>query len=208
MKKLAIKSRQSALGGLFITLLLVLTFSPNCDLLPNDKDFEPTGNPYTLNPNIELIRIQESKTRYNPTGTFSLDFIARSKSGNTESANLPAGLFFLASNKKVQNTIIVKDYQIPVTSVVDTFTLGVFSVNEFKDLPGDADYYTIGPITDNPDLNQIIDIVRHKRLDASNVLTVQRAIYQVTSGDSLSSTMLESLNMLPPESDLPFESTL
>lgn len=202
MKNLTRQRRIKSNSLLFIIiLLLVLVFSPTCDFLRTNQDFEPTGAPYYLNPNIELVRIRESKTRYNPAGAFSLDFIARSKSMNTETITLPAGLFFLAANKKIQNTIIVKDYQISVTSVVDTFTIGVFSVNEFKDLPGDSDFYTIGPITNNPDLIRIIDIVKHKSLNASNVLTVQRAIYQVTSDDSLSPAMVESLNMLPPESN-------
>ncbi len=179
--------------------ITILIFCLACDFLNRNHDFQPTGNPYTLNPNVELIRIQESRTRFNPSGAFFLDFIARGKSGSIETVNLPAGLFFVAQNKKVQNTIIVKNYHISVTSEVDTFTLGTFSVNEFKELPGDSDFYTIGPITDNPNLIQIIDIVSDKKLDASNVMLVQRAIYQVTSDDSLSPAMVESLNLLPPD---------
>lgn len=179
-------------------LIFTLIFLTTCDFLKN-KDFEPSGDAYTLNPGIELIRIQKSLIRYNPAGAFSFDFICRSKSSRTETANLPAGLFFLAPTQKVHNTIIVKDLPISVTSEIDTFTIGVFSVNEFRVPPGEADFYSLGPITDHPDLLRIIEIVKNKRLDASNVMTVQNAIYQVTSGDSLSSVMVESLNRLPTE---------
>lgn len=179
-------------------LLLAMILFLACDFLKLERDFVPTGDPYTLNPNIELIRIQESLTRYNSTGTFSLDFIARSKSNNPETAILPAGLFFISQNPKVQNMIIVKDFGITVTSNTDTFTIGAFSVNEFKALPGDSDFFQIGPITNHPDLLRIIDIVKDKKLNADNVFTVQRAIYQVTSEGSLSSAMVESLNSLPP----------
>ena len=168
-----------------------------CDFLNQDQDFEPTGTPYTLNSDIELIRIQESQLNYNPTGAFSIDFICRSKSNSTETATLPAGLFFLNQNPKVQNLIIVKDFGISVSNNVKTFTLGAFSVNEFKSVPSDSDFYTLGPVTDNPDLQTIINIVIGKKLSASNVLTVQRAINQVTSDDSLSAAMVESLNLLP-----------
>jgi len=178
-------------------LLIILILVATCDFLKKNQDFEPTGDPYTLNSSIELIKIQESRTNFNPTGAFSLDFICCSKSNNTEVATLPAGLFFIAQNKKIQNTMIVKDFLISVSNTVDTFTLGVFSVNEFKSLPGDSDFYNSGPVTDHPDLIRIIDIVKNKKPDASNSLMVQHAIYQVTSGDSLSPAMVESLNLLP-----------
>ncbi|MDH5185488.1 MAG: hypothetical protein OEZ20_09780 [candidate division WOR-3 bacterium] len=177
-----------------IVLLIVFTA---CDFLNSNQDFEPTGNSFTLNPNIELIQIQASRVQFNPSGTFSLDFICQSKSPNVETATLPAGLFFLAQNKKVQNTIIVKDYKISASNLVDTFSIGTFSVNEFKAVPGDSDFYNIGPITDHTDLLRIIAIVKGKKLDASNVMTVQHAIYQVTSDDSLGQVMLDSLENLP-----------
>ena len=181
------------LSAIFILIFLFVT----CDFLNNNHDFEPTGTSYTLNSNIELIQIQESQTNYNPTGAFSLDFICRSRTNNQEVATLPAGLFLLAQNKKIQNTIIVKDFFVSAADRVDTITLGAFSVNEFKSLPGDSDFYSIGPVTDHPDLIRIIDIVKTKLLNSSNVLTVQHAIYQVTSNDSLSSAMVESLNLIP-----------
>ena len=168
-----------------------------CDFFKKNQDFEPTGNPYTLNSNIELIQIKESRNNFNPTGAFSLDFICRSISNDTVFATLPAGLFFLTSSKKIQNTIIVKDFLITATGSVNTITLGAYSVNEFRQLPGDSDSYSIGSVTDNPDLLHIIDIVKGKRLTVSNTMTVQRAIYEVTSGDSLSAAMVESLNLLP-----------
>jgi hypothetical protein len=181
------------LSAIFILVFLFVT----CDFLNNNQDFEPTGTSYTLNSNIELIRIQESNLNYNPTGFFSIDFICHSKSSSTETATLPAGLFFTCQNSKVQNLIIVKDFGVSVASAADTFTLGAFSVNEFKSLPGDSDFYSIGPVTDHPDLIRIINIVKTKLLNSSNVLTVQHAIYQVTSNDSLSSAMVESLNLIP-----------
>ncbi len=184
------------LGLLGIGLVFFLIFV-TCDFLNLDEDFEPTGTPYTLNSDIELIRIQESQLNYNPTGAFSIDFICRSKTNSVEIATLPAGLFFLNQNAKVQNLIIVKKFGVSVSNNIDTFTLGAFSVNEFKSVPSDSDFYLLGPVTNNPDLQRIIDIVRSKRLSASNVMTVQRALYQVTSDDSLSSAMVESLNMLP-----------
>jgi hypothetical protein len=193
MKPLFMKGRRFLVSNR-IQILLILFVA--CDFLNQNNDFEPTGDPFTLNPNITLVKIQESRTRFNPSGAFSLDFICNSKSNNTETAILPAGLFFISQNKKVQNTIIVKDYQISVSSAVDTFTIGTFSVNEFKALPGDSDFYSTGPVTDNPDLQRIIDIVRNKNLNPSNVMTVQHAIYQVTSGDSLSPAMLDSLTHL------------
>jgi len=181
------------LCAIFILIFLFIT----CDFSNNNQDFEPTGTSYTFNSNIELIQIQESRTNFNPTGAFSLDFIYRSRTNNTVVETLPAGLFFTTQNKKVQNTIIVKDFLVSATNTVDTITLGVFSVNEFKSLPGDSDFYDTGPVTDHPDLIHIVDIVKGKRLTVSTSLTVQRAIYQVTSNDSLSSAMVESLNLIP-----------
>ena len=148
------------ISWLFAGILILLIIFTTCDFLNQIDEFEPTGTPYTLNSDIELVRIQESRLNYNSTGLFSLDFICHSKSSSTETATLPAGLFFICQNSKVQSMIIVKDFGISVSSAQDTFTLGAFSVNESKSVPGDSDFYNIGPITDNSDLKKIIDIVK------------------------------------------------
>jgi hypothetical protein len=97
--------------------------------------------------------------------------------------------------------IIGKGQPIVVPAGHDTLiTIGAFCCNEGRDPPDDADTFAVGPITDIAELQEIISITRFKRLNATNVLMVQNAIWSVTDGDGLTQVMIDSLNRLPNDS--------
>lgn len=178
-------------------LLVAVVLILGCDLLPKG-DFEPSGTNFNLNSNITVKSIKSSKTGYNPTGPFTIDLICSSNSQNTETDKLPVGLFFLSENTKVQHLILIKEQQISAPVSKDTtIVIASYSVNKNKLVAGDTDRYQLGPVTDNSDLETIIDIVRNKNLNPTNYMLVQRAIYQVTDGDGLTSAMEDSLKALP-----------
>jgi|GEM_PF-549208 len=160
--------------------------------------FEPTGTPFHLKATVRMVKLTGSRTGYNPTGLFSMDFTGQSLTADTTSDTLPAGLVLRSLSQPVQHMIIVKDQPLVVSAGHDTLiTIGTFCCNEGRNPPTDTDYFEIGPITDNTELQQIYSITRFKELNSSNVLTVQNAVWAVTDGDGLTQAMLDSLNNLP-----------
>lgn len=173
-----------------------------CGLIPdNQGNFEPTGTAFTLNPQISVTQMVGSRTGYDPTGMFSIDFSGHSTGEGDASDVLPAGLFLSSTKSKVQHMLLVQDHPITVPPTQDTtITIGTYCCNESRAVPNDTDRYTIGPITDNADLQTIVGITKHKLLDVSNVNVVQNAVWSVTDGSGLTQSMIDSLNALPAES--------
>jgi len=181
-----------ALGAAFLTCL------------PFDNPgFEPTGTPFYLKSTVRLAKLAGSRIGYNPTGLFSLDFTGQSLTADTATDTLPAGLVLRSLTQPVQHMIIAKDQPLVVPAGHDTLiTIGTFCCNEGRTPPTDTDYFEIGPITDNTELQQIYSITRFKQLNSSNVLTVQNAIWAVTDGDGLTQALIDSLNSLPGDTTL------
>jgi len=179
--------------GLGAALLTCLPINPS-------HNFEPSGTPFYLKATVRMVKLAGSRSGYNPTGLFSLDFTGQSLTADTASDTLPAGLVLRSQFQPVQHMIIAKDQPLVVPAGHDTLmTIGSFCCNELRTPPTDTDYFDIGPITDNSELQQIISITRLKQLNSSNVLTVQNAIWAVTDGDGLTQVLIDSLNALPSD---------
>lgn len=185
--------------GLFLLLVVLGLGVALLTCLPFDNaGFEPTGTPFYLKATVRMAKLAGSRTGYNPTGLFSMDFSGQSLTADTASDTLPAGLVLRSLTRPVQHMIIAKDQPLVVPAGHDTLiTIGTFCCNEGRTPPTDTDYFELGPITDNTELQQIYSITRFKRLNSSNVLTVQNAIWAVTDGDGLTQVLLDSLNNLP-----------
>ena len=185
------------LASLVLALGLVLAIV-GCQYILPRQEFEPSGTQFNLNSMIQVTDIAGATTGYDPTGLFTLELKGKSLGSGVESDVLPAGLLFRSSNREVQHMILVRDYSIAVPAGHDTvIAIGVFCCNSSRAVPNDTDRYTIGPVTDNSDLQTIVAITKHKSLGPSNVSLVQDAIWSVTDGDGLTQGMTDSLNALP-----------
>ena len=178
--------------------LVVLLFAGACDLLGLIDQFQPTGTPFNINSNIEVISITGSKRHFSDSGQVTIDFKARSRSSGTEDDILPGGLFLTSGPDRVQHVVLLKSHYLEVGSEATLRVVGTFCCNERNRTPDDADTLQLGPITDNSDLQDLVELVRDRDI-SQNLGLVERAVYMVTDSTGLTQAYRDSISNLPPE---------
>ncbi len=179
-------------------MLVFLLLLAACDNFLVPTDFEPTGSPFSLNPGITLITIAGDRQHFSPNGLYSLALVARANNSAYASDTLPAGLLFTSSRNSTQHMIMLKDHPVTFSTNNTTVVLGVFCCNRRRLIPAEADTFTLGPLTDNPELRQLAELVRHKRI-SENLGMVQRAVWMVTDSTGLTQAYIDSIRALPDE---------
>jgi len=170
----------------------------SCDDLFPDDGFEPTGTPFTLAPGIDLVAAT-GDPRLHDLGPVTLAITLTSSTGQTETDDLPAGLFFRPGGR-VQNVILLKGQPVVAGTTATKTLLGSFCCNFQHLTPNDDDTLELGPVTDNPDLRQIIDLVEDRDISGpSDMAMVQNAVYMVTDSGGLNQAYIDSLGDLPPD---------
>jgi len=178
-------------GALALALLFLA-----CDVLPTGE-FAPTGTQFTLNSNINVISIT-GDPNISYEGPMTIAFNAVSRTSNTESDVLPAGLLLVRRNSRTQHLLFLKDQPVTATVVTTKTLVGTFCCNKHRNIPDAGDTFDLGPITDNADLQQIVGIVKHKDIsNSSNMWMVQRAVQMVTDSTGLTQAYVDSLEALP-----------
>ncbi|UCG42008.1 MAG: hypothetical protein JSU73_08965 [candidate division WOR-3 bacterium] len=178
--------------------LVALLFVAACDLLDLIDEFEPTGIPFNLDPDIEVISITGSKRNFSDSGQVTIDFKARSRNSGTEDDILPGGLFLTSGLERVQHVILLKSHRLEVGPEATLRVVGTFCCNERDRTPDDGDTLQLGPITDNSDLQDLVDLVRDRDI-SRNLGLVERAVYMVTDSTGLTQAYRDSISRLPPE---------
>jgi hypothetical protein len=175
--------------------LLVVT---GCDFLPFN-DFEPTGTLFYLNAGIEAASIT-GDPRLSDYGPFTLAFNARASGATDVRDTLPAGLLFRSARNSTQHMLLLKDHPITASPGVTANALGSFCCNQRRVSPDRGDTFELGPITDDPGLQQLVTLVRGKDIsDGGDMWMVQRAVYLVTDSTGLTQAYIDSINALPPD---------
>lgn len=170
----------------------------SCDLLfPGPGDFEPSGTEFRLNADIELISVTGKNQGFPGTGTYPLEMKVRSKSSGLRTDTLPAGLLFRSVQSGVQHVLVLKPQVVVCGTSPASCELGVFCCNEHRHMPRASDTFELGPITDNPGLEEIIGLVRDKDISGS-LWMVQRAVWMLTDSTGLTQAYRDSLGELPP----------
>ena len=169
-----------------------------CDLLPTNE-FEPTGTQFTLNSNIDVVSITgDPDISYK--GPMTIAFRAVSRTSSTESDVLPAGLLLVRRNNQTQHLLFLKDQPVTAQTSTTKTLLGTFCCNRYRDLPDAGDTFDLGPVTDNPELRQIVSLVKNKDVsNGSNMWMVQRAVQMVTDSTGLTQAYIDSINALPAD---------
>jgi hypothetical protein len=186
--------RDSLFRGAIALALLFLA----CDLLPTNE-FEPTGTQFNINPDINVVSITGDPD-LNDMGPMTIAFKTVSRSSSIESDVLPAGLLLVRRNNQTQHLLFLKDQ--PVTAQISTTKtlLGTFCCNKDRDLPDAGHTFDLGPVTDNPELQQIVSLVKNKDIsNSSNMWMVQRAVQMVTDSTGLTQAYIDSINALPAD---------
>lgn len=188
--------RYSALGLLGAVLALLVVAA--CDFFPFN-DFEPTGTPFYLNAGIEAASIT-GDPRLNDYGPFALAFNARASGAADVHDTLPAGLLFRSARNSTQHMLLLKDHPITASPGITANVLGSFCCNERRVSPDRGDTFELGPVTDDPGLQQLVTLVRGKDIsDGGDMWMVQRAVYLVTDSTGLTQAYIDSINALPPD---------
>lgn len=184
--------RNSVIRGAPALLLLVLA----CDMLPTDE-FEPTGNTFAINSNINVVSITGDPD-LSDMGPMTMAFNAVSRTSSTETDVLSAGLLLVRRNNQTQHLLLLKDQPVTAAAVTTKTLLGSFCCNKHRDIPDAGDTFDLGPTTDNTGLQQIVEIVRNKDVsNATDMFMVQRAVQMVTDSTGLTQAYIDSLNALP-----------
>lgn len=178
-------------GAIALVLLLLA-----CDLLPTNE-FEPTGTQFNLNPNINVISVT-GNPQTSDYGPFTMGMTIVSRTSNTETDVLPAGLLLKRRVNNTQHMLLLKSQAITAGTTSSVVLLGTFCCNEHRPSPDKGDTFDIGPVTDNSGLLQLDSLVQHKDFsEGSNMWMVQRAVYLVTDSTGLTQAYIDSINALP-----------
>jgi hypothetical protein len=181
---------------------IVLALAAGCSLLnPDGGKFKPKGTPFALNPDIQVTSIVGSDTGYSRFGNYPLEIHGLSQTGNQATDTLVGGLFLVSLDIQTQHIVIIKPQVVSFGAAETSLVIGGFCCNPELDAPEAEDDFEIGPVTDNADLQKIVDICADRDVTYSG-FTVQMAVWQVTDGDGLTAAMEDSLRDLPPDSSL------
>jgi len=180
-------------GALALALLFLA-----CDVLPTNE-FEPTGTQFDINPNIHVLSIAGNPDEA-PNGPMRLDMTVVSRTSSVESAVLPAGLLFRRRNNQTQHVLLLKAHPVTATTTNRLEIVGGFCCNKKRDAPDVGDTFDIGPVTDNAELQQIVDSLQHKDISRSaDMYVVQHAVYMVTDSTGLTQAYIDSIRALPAD---------
>jgi len=194
-QKAASETQIMVLSFVFAVLLLFV----GCDAFFLPDDYQPSGTAFNLNPNIEVVGITGGLTPVG-SGLYTLDMTVRSSGSGPASDVLPGGLFFTSSDDRVEHMIALKSQDITADSGDTVNRLGVFGCNKGRMIPGSSDSYDVGPVTDDPELQRLVRLVRSKDI-SSDLGMIQRAVYLVTDSTGLTQAYVDSIEALPTEKD-------
>jgi len=176
-------------------LALALVFLA-CDVLTT-FEFEPTGTQFTLNSNINVISII-GDPRTSNMGKVTIAFNAVSRTSSAQTAVLPAGLLLVRRNNQTQHLLFLKDQTITAQTSPTKTLVGTFCCNKYRNIPDAGDTFDLGPVTDNAELLQIVDLVKNKNISGyTDMPLVQRAVQMVTDSTGLTQAYIDSLDALP-----------
>jgi hypothetical protein len=185
--------RRSAL----LTILLVV-FAAGC-LKPG---FNFNGAAFSINSDMRLDTLNGAAYTYNGRGLFSIGLVGRSLGDSVEYDTLPAGLFFMAVSDQVQNIVLLKRHIIRFGLADTSFSVWGFCCNSSLDAPGGEDGFTVGAVTANAKLNQLIDILADRDVSAA-LVSVQLAVWEIVDRNRLPQSYIEQFEALPPDTAAP-----
>lgn len=165
-------------------------------LLPGPNDFEPTGTDFRLNDNLAIIAISGKDQGFPTTGVYPVNLRLVSRTQNQVADTLPAGLLFRSAKRRVQHLLCLKPHTVAAGSAAQDIMVGAFCCNKYRAIPRSSDTFTLGPVTDNSELQEIVGLVRNKNI-SGHLWMVQRAVWMVTDSTGLNQVYRDSLAALP-----------
>lgn len=121
--------------------------------------------------------------------------LVNSSSGSV-TVTFPGGLIFISESDEVQNGILVQERVIVIPpTTTQRIALGLDCANGGRHAPAEEDLYRFGPVTDNPELLELIGLLADK--DISQFST-QFAVWEITDFGGLTDETRAEIEALPP----------
>ena len=133
---------------------------------------------------------------------FSYEFVnvcirLRNAGASATTVTLPTGLEFVSQDADVQNGLVVQPIQIVVPGSRDTtVVVHIWCVNEHRGASTSGMRYTLGPVTNVADINEIASLLVGKRLDDDAVGPIQEAVWDVSDRGGLTNESRDALRAL------------
>lgn len=165
----------------------------------------PSGDPFSLPAQVAISGtiVGEQDTALCPaqddlgsSNLVSPCFTLQNSSGADIVVTFPPRLIFISKSNEVQNGLVLENLVVTVPgSGTRVVRLGLFCLNLHRDPSGVEDQFELGPLTTEPGLKEIAEILTGKDLTGSTVL-VQQAVWEVTEENSLSGESRAALQAL------------
>lgn len=117
-------------------------------------------------------------------------------SAGSVTVTLPGGLLFISESDTVQNGVLIQERVIVIPpSTTQRIAIGLDCANAGRDAPAEEDLYRFGPVTDNPELLELVGLLADK--DISQFST-QFAVWEITDFGGLTAETRAEIAALPP----------
>lgn len=161
----------------------------------------PTGTAFKLPKGIALhISGTDNKRCQMGAGSLvKLCMTLRNKTQEPVTVTLPAGLIFVSQDEKIQNGLLIRDEAV-VLAAGETFifNLALFCLNEERTVTKAKDKYKIGPVSEDMDINALIEQLQDKDLkDEHHQAMAQKAIWDITKGVALTAAQHRTIMQIP-----------
>jgi hypothetical protein len=165
-----------------------------------DSNDAPSGTAYSPPPGVsfglitaETWGICASAPTY---GTGSLvDLCVPIVASSATTVTLPAGLVVVSTSLEKQNGILLQPVTISVGAGTTHVVVKTYCINIGRGIPwGESHVYTIGPITDDPAMKELISLVAGKYLADS---WAQYWVWDITDFDGLTAEDRADIAALP-----------
>ena len=123
----------------------------------------------------------------------------RNATGAEVVVTFPAGLTFVAKTPTTQNGMIIHSHDLTVpANALKYFYFRPASLNQACDATGTKDAYTLGNVTTDPKLVEILTLAKNKKVDGDvGAEVVGRMIWDVTDGNGVTDEHRTQLMMAP-----------
>jgi len=161
--------------------------------------FEPIGGrPYRLPPGLDLVSCYGYDDEI-PASFLPLEMVLHNATAQSVSATLPAGLVFEPNDIEYQYMMLLQPFTFAVPAGADTaLLLPTYCCNFDLDTPDDESNYAIAIQIWERELNELIELVRGKRLEGEDAVDLaQEALYEITDGEGLTDSTRVRLQNLP-----------
>jgi hypothetical protein len=131
-----------------------------------------------------------------------LDFVCiglRNTTAAEVPLTFPAGLTFVAKTVTTQNGMTIHSHDVAVpASTVKYFYFRLASLNQACDAAGTQDVYTVGNVTNDAKLVEILGLAKTKKIDGDvGAEVVGRMIWDVTDGNGITAEHRSQLAAAP-----------